>query len=67
MSRLNWMGRRSIPEGSWLARMNQRIADNLEASCRQIRGNSVVGGRKRVGHRYAEYRLGQAGIAHKYP
>ena len=24
MSRLNWIGRRSIPEGSWLARMMAR-------------------------------------------
>ncbi len=24
MSRLNWLGRRSIPEGSWLARMLAR-------------------------------------------
>jgi transposase len=24
MSRLNWLGRRTIPEGSWLARMSAR-------------------------------------------
>tara|TARA_R100000365_G_C2720384_1_gene53090 strand:+ start:707 stop:892 length:186 start_codon:yes stop_codon:yes gene_type:complete len=24
MSRLNWLGRRTIPEGSWLARMAER-------------------------------------------
>jgi len=31
MSRLNWMGRRSIPEGSWLARLRARKPKMLVA------------------------------------
>ena len=31
MSRLNWMGRRSIPEGSWLAHMQARKPKMLVA------------------------------------
>ena len=31
MSRLNWLGRRSIPEGSWLARMLARKPKMLVA------------------------------------
>jgi transposase len=31
MSRLNWMGRQSIPEGSWLARLSARKPKMLVA------------------------------------
>jgi len=31
MSRLNWMGRRSIPEGSWLAQLRTRKPKMLVA------------------------------------
>ena len=37
MSRLNWLGRRSMPEGSWLARMLGRKPRTLVAIARAIR------------------------------
>ncbi|CUH39809.1 hypothetical protein JSE7799_02537 [Jannaschia seosinensis] len=37
MSRLNWLGRWSIPEGSWLARMLERKPRMLVAIARANR------------------------------